>query len=82
MVTLSRDGFHTQVGGAWENSKHTHQANSQSTKAKTLCKIHSGASIKLQLGVQDEIRIQEHRTVGKASHERGHVPEEKGAWVY
>lgn len=82
MVTLSRDGFHTQAGGAWENFKHTHQANSQSTKAKTLCKIHSGASINPQLGVQDELRIQEHRTVGEASRDRGHVPEEKGARVY
>ena len=60
--TLSRDGFHTQAGGAWENSKHTHQAKSQS-KAKdplqdTQWSIHQTAA-----GVQGELRIQEHRTV-------------------
>ena len=32
-------------------------------RPKTLCKIHSGASIKPQPGVQDELKIQEHRTV-------------------
>ena len=40
--------------------------------------MNSAASIKPQAGVQEELRIQDHRTVGEASRERGHVPEERG----
>lgn len=75
--TLSRDGFHTQAGGAWKNSKHTQQAKLQ-LKAKATSRMNSAASIKPQAGVKDELRIQDHRTVGEASRERGHVPEERG----
>ena len=48
--------------GLGRTARTTHHAKSQS-KAQALCEMKSGASIKQQLGVQDELRIQEHRTV-------------------
>ena len=48
--------------GLGRTARTTHQAKSQ-PKAQALCEKNSGASIKPQPGVQDELKIQEHRTV-------------------
>lgn len=63
--------------GRWGlEEQHTHQAKLQ-LKAKATSRMDSAASIKPQAGVKDELRIQDHRTVGEASRDRGHVPEER-----
>ena len=55
--------------GLGRTARTTHHAKSQS-KAQALCEMKSGASIKPQLGDQDELRIQEHRTVERPAARR------------